>query len=199
MFLNAKRLYLVLCGLVVLALAAIGGSAYMANGVLQGKSKDVSAARLKTLALEEKQTKLTKAKADIEKYRELAQIAKSIVPQDKDQARTVREISNLAATNGIKLGSITFPSSTLGSVTAPKGSIDSQLKAVKNIPGTYVMNISVRSDAKASPKFADFIKFLEALEQNRRTALVAGITLIPDTKNPNVLQFSLTLDEYIKP
>lgn len=199
MGLNAKRLYFVLCGLIILALIALGGSAYVASGVLQKKSKDVRAARLKTLALEQKQTKLTKAKADIERYRELAQIAKSIVPQDKDQARTVREISNLAAANGIKLGSITFPSSTLGSETTVKGSIDSQLKAVKNIPGTYVMNISVRSDTKASPKFTDFIDFLEALEQNRRTALVAGITLTPDSKNPNILQFSLTLDEYIKP
>src|SRR5688572_28207434 len=100
--LNAKRLYLVLCGMVVLALGALGASVYFAGGLLQKQSGQVYDARLKTLALEDRQARLTKAKIDIDKYKELAEVAKSIVPQDKDQARTVREINNLAAANNIK-------------------------------------------------------------------------------------------------
>src|SRR5688572_20726404 len=102
---NAKIVYMVLSGLIVLALLTVGGSVYLAEGFLKKKSQDVHDARLNALALEEKLSKLKKAKADIEKYGELAEISKSIVPQDKDQARTVREISNLAEANGIKLGS----------------------------------------------------------------------------------------------
>lgn len=197
MLITAKRLYLVLCGLVVLSLAALGASAYGAMQVLQKKSTDVHDARLKSLALEERQNRLRKAKADIAKYQELAQIAKGIVPQDKDQARTIRELTNLAEANGIKLGAITFPSSSLGSPAAKKS--DSQLKAVPKIAGTFVMTIEVRSDTQTLIPYKNFTAFLEALEQNRRTALVTGITITPDAINPNNIQFSLTIEEYIKP
>lgn len=197
MFLSAKKLYLVLCGLVVLSLAALGASSYLGLQILRQKSTDVHDARLKNLALEERQNRLRKAKADIAKYGELANIARSIVPQDKDQARTVREITNLAEANGIKLGAITFPSSSLGSVAAKKS--DSQLKAVPKIPGTFVMTIEAASDSQAPTPYKSFTAFLEALEQNRRTALVTGITITPDALNPNNIQFALTIEEYIKP
>lgn len=195
MWLNAKRVYYILCGLIAVSLIALGACGYFANGFLKTQSKDVHDARLKTMVLEQTQSGLTKAKADIEKYKELAEIAKDIVPQDKDQAQTVREISNLAAENGVKLGGITFPTSTLGA----KATTDSQLKAVQSIKGTYSLEITVRSDSKASAPYNNFLGFLQSLESNRRTALVTGITLTPDTKSPGKIQFSLTINEYIKP
>lgn len=192
---SAKRLYLVLCSLVVVALLAVAGGAYAAQSLLKSKSKDVYDARLNSLVLEEKQNRLRKAKADIEKYSELADIAKSIVPRDKDQARTIREISKLAAANGISLGSITFPSSSLGA----KSPTDTQLKAVPTIPGTFALTITVRSDTRQPTTYERFTDFLEDLERNRRTALVTGITLTPDSTNTDNVQFSLTIEEYIKP
>ncbi len=192
---NAKRLYLVLCGLVAIALVAVGGGAYAAQSLLKSKSKDVYDARLNSMVLEEKQNRLRKAKTDIAKYSDLADIAKSIVPRDKDQARTVREISKLAAANNIKIGSITFPGSSLGA----KSPTDTQLKAVPTIPGTYALTITIRSDNKQPTTYERFTDFLEDLERNRRTALVTGITLTPDSTNPNNVQFSLTIEEYIKP
>ena len=195
MKLDAKNLYYLLCGLVVVAILALGACVYLATGFLKEKSKGVHDARLKTAVLEQREAALRKAKADIEKYKGLAEIAKSIVPQDKDQARTVREISNLAAANGIKLGSIAFPSSSLGA----QGGGDAQLLPVESIPGTMSLKINVNSDSKNSAQYTSFLNFLKALEQNRRTALVTGVTLTPDAKSPGKIQFTLTLDEYIKP
>ncbi len=192
---NAKRLYLVLCAMVAVALLAVGGGAYAAQSLLKGKSKDVYDARLNNLVLEEKQNRLRKAKTDIQKYSELADIAKSIVPRDKDQARTVREISKLAGANDIRIGSITFPGSSLGA----KSPTDTQLKAVPTIPGTFSLSITVRSDSKQPTTYERFTDFLEDLERNRRAALVTGITLTPDSTDPNNVQFSLTIEEYIKP
>jgi len=196
MWLNAKHLYFMLSGVIVIAVLALGACVYLATGFLKEKSKDVRDARLLTMVLERRQSGLRKAKNDIEKYKHLAEIAKSIVPQDKDQAQTVREISNLAAANNVKLGSISFPSSSLG---AAKSTSDAQLKSVKSIPGTFVLNITVRSDSKTPAAYTNFLSFLKALEQNRRTALVTGISLTPDQKTPSKIQFSLTIDEYIKP
>ena len=192
--LNAKRLYFMLFGIIAVTILALFGSVYGATIVLKQKSKDISKAQLKSLTLEEEQRLLKKAEADVQKYKELAQIAKSIVPTDKDQARTIREINNLAAEQGVKLGSISFPASSLGQQNVA----DAQLKPVTGIPGVSVLTITVKSDNKNRPLFSNFIKFLDALEHNRRTALVRGIALEPDPNDYRKLNFSLTLDEYIK-
>ena len=205
MWLNAKRLYFALIGLVVIALIAVGICSYLSLGFLKDKSKNVQDARLALAVLEEKQNSLIKAKADVQRYQDLSNIAKSIVPQDKDQVQTVREISNLADANGVILGSITFPSSGLGIKTASpaaKGTTsapDAQLKPVEGLTGIYSLEITVRSDSGVSVYYDSLISFLRSLEQNRRTALVSGVTLTPDAKAPGKVQFSLTIREYIKP
>ena len=194
MKLDARRLYYVLVGAICLAFAALVLCAYAANNLLQSRSHVVLDARTKGLVLEEKERRLAKARADIEKYQGLADIAGDIVPQDKDQAQTVREIVSLAQSKGVKLGSITFPSSSLGD-----NKPNSQLKSVVGIAGVYSLDITVQSDAKTPPTFTSFISFLDALEHNRRTALVDSIVIQPDTVHPERLSFTLTLREYIKP
>lgn len=198
-----KRLNLLLQGTVGLSIVILLGCAYGANLALQSRSKHTLDAQARSQALDEQQRQLTKARADIEKYRSLATIAKHIVPQDKDQAQTIREIVNLAAEHGIKLGMITFPSSSLGGATGSsarggKGTL-SQLKPVAGIPGVYSLDITVQSDSASPAEYARFISFLDALEHNRRTALVSGISLQPDTANPGNLTFTLNLSEHIKP
>src|SRR6266540_2046917 len=114
MKLNPKRFYYLLLVTVGLAIVLLLAGAYVGNSLLKTKSKDVASNRKKSMVLEEKQRQLNKAKADIKKYQDLAAIAKDIVPQDKDQAQTIREVVNIASANGIKLGTITFPVSSLG-------------------------------------------------------------------------------------
>jgi hypothetical protein len=193
---DARRLNFLLLGAVGIAVVALIGGTYVANMVLQGQSKRLTDAKLKSMVLNEKQQQLTKARADIAKYQTLADIAKNIVPQDKDQAQTVREIVRIAETNGIKLGAITFPSSTLGGKT---GTSQSQLKAVKNIPGVYSLDIAIQSDSSSPASYDSFLDFLDDLEHNRRTALVNGITLQPTTNDPGTLTFTLNVSEYVKP
>ena len=202
---NSKRLYLVLCVTVGLMVVAIIGGAYGANMVLQERAKAVTAAKSKMAALDQQQTQLVKAKASIQKYQAVGDIAKSIVPQDKDQAQAVREIVKIAAANNIVLSNVTFPASTLGGTGAAGAasagaSAQSQLKPATGISGVYTLQITVQSaTTNTTTTYNQFIAFLAALEHNRRTALVSGITLKPDTKNPNLVSFSLTIDEYIKP
>ena len=193
--LTAKRLYYLLWGGVALSVVVLFLSVYLASSVLQGKSRDVAKERLKSMVLDEKQQRLTKARADIAKYEDLAAIAKSIVPQDKDQAQTVREIVGIAQANGIKLGTISFPTSSLGD----KKTGLSQLTKVKDIPGVYSLEITIQSDSTAPAPYSKFIAFLDGLEHNRRTALVNGISLVPEPGNPNNVSFTLNVSEFIKP
>lgn len=196
MKLGARRVYFVLMGFIGLGLIALGISVYFASTILTGKSGDVRAARLENLVLEERQRLLSKANQDIQKYRDLAVVARDIVPQDKDQAQTVREIAKLASRSGVILGGITFPSSNLGDSKAPART---QVQPATGIPGVFVLPITVRSDSQISSAFSNFVKFLDGLERNRRTALVTSINLQPDDNNPSNIFFSLTIEEYIKP
>jgi hypothetical protein len=212
---NSKRLYFIMLAVVGLMAVILIGGAYGANSVLQSRSKAVVAARSKATALEQQQTQLSKAKASIAKYKDVAKIAKSIVPQDKDQAQAVRELVKIASDNGIKLGTISFPTSTLGATAtgatsgankatpaAPLAASTtnlSQLKAAPGITGVYTLQITAQSDSASPTPYSNFTNFLSALEHNRRTALVSAITLEPDTKDPTKVTFSLTIDEYIKP
>lgn len=212
---NSKRFYYVLLASVALLTLGLIGGAYGANALLQSGSKSLLEARSRGQALETQQAQLIKAKNDVEKYRELGAIAKSIVPQDKDQAQAVREIVKIADAAGVRLGAINFPSSTLGTrapaassssksdsgstTKAPKQPAISQVKPVTGIAGVYDLPITVQSDAGSPAQYDRFIAFLAGLENNRRTALVTGITLNPDAKDPSRVNFTLNINEYIKP
>lgn len=202
---SSKQTFFALVGLNALLIAGIFGAAYGVDRLLVKQSHKLVSQRLEIQTLDSQTTALGKAKKDVAQYRNLADIAKSIVPQDKDQAQTVREIVNIAAANGIKLGSISFPTSTLGS-KALSGTPSttstlslSQLTPVKGITGVYSLQVIVQSDTSSPVPYSRFLNFLSALEHNRRTALVSDITLTPDAKNSNNVTFNLTLDEYIKP
>jgi hypothetical protein len=199
---GAKRLHTILLACIGLCVLVLLLSVYLVNMLLTGQSKKVANARLAALVQEEKQSNLSKARADIQKYKDLSEIAGAIVPQDKDQAQAVREIVKIAENTGVKLGTVTFPTSSLGGTKPGVGGGNaalSQLKAAKGISGVYALDIAVGSDNSAPSTYDNFIKFLDALEHNRRTALVTSITIQPNTTDPDKLTFTLNLTEFIKP
>src|SRR5690606_4554964 len=123
---------------------------------------------------------LRQAKKDIAEYSDLEEITKSIIPQEKDQANTIAEITTHANRAGISLGVIEFPSSELGQVQK-KGkktvTIDSsmtQLTELEDIKGVYVMPIDVSNHSKSPVAYEQIIEFLRLLESNRRTAQVTN-------------------------
>jgi len=219
---TSKRLYYLLVGLVSLLLLGLVGGAYGTNQLLASRAVKVTGLKAKSLALSQEQLSLANAKKEVQSYSDLLKITQTIVPEDKDQAEAVREIVNIAAANsigGVNLQQITFPASTLGATgastgsgaatTAPASSSPakanssagklSQLVPVKNIPGVYDLLITIQSDPNKPIAYDSFVNFLGGLEHNRRTAQISAITLQPNVNNPNLLSFTLTLNEYIKP
>jgi hypothetical protein len=210
---SSKKLYFLLIGLILLLGAGTVGAVYEADQLLQQRSDVLVARKADSIAAQNQQTQLAKNKKDIAKYKDLNTIAKTIVPQDKDQAQAVLEIVQLAQQSNIpRLSSITFPTSTLGAkplagatgtaTTTPVPSSNSQLTQlipVKGIPGVYDLQITVQQSDNAAIPYSTFITFLQKLEQNRRTAQVSNISVTPNSKNPNLVAFTLIIDEYIKP
>lgn len=217
---TSKRLHTVLlAGLALLFLGLIGGT-YATNKLLTSQADKLTALKAKSMALDQEQLSLSRAKKDIRKYDSLDKIAQAVVPQDKNQAEAVREIVNIAAANDVSLASISFPASTLGNLpggtAAPSASGSatagpapsagsskagslSQLTPLKNIPGVYQLPITIKGDTNNPVQYEKFINFLSDLEHNRRTAQVETITLQPTIGNRDYVTFELTLSEYIKP
>lgn len=209
---TSKKLYFVLIGLIVLLGAGTIGGAYAADQLLQQRSTVLVNQKATSTGLESQQQQLIKNKKDIVTYHDLNTIAKTIVPQDKDQAQAVLEIVQLAQQSNItRLSSITFPTSTLGTKSVTSSTVGSaapapaangnltQLTPVKGIDGVYDLQITVQQADTSAIPYATFISFLQKLEQNRRTAQVSNISVTPNTKNPNLVAFTLIIDEYIKP
>jgi hypothetical protein len=199
---NSKKLYSILVAALVVAGLGLFGSVYYANSILSSKSSELVDLRASKQSKEQQEKQLVKAKDDIKTYSDLNEIAKSVVPQDKDQAKTVGEIVELASQSGIRrLGSITFPPSTLGgttkSVKTSKGL--TQVTPVKGLPGVYELQITVSQPTTDPVSYGSFINFLSKLERNRRTAQVSSINVQPDAARSDLVSFTLVLNEYIKP
>jgi hypothetical protein len=98
------------------------------------------------------------------------------------------------------LSSITFPTSTLGSISAGASNPNlTQLLPVAGISGVYELQITITQDSSSRIPYSQFITFLSKLEQNRRTAQVSSITVQPDAQHPNNVAFTLIINEFIKP
>lgn len=203
---NSKKVYFGMLGLCAVLALGIFGAAYGSKIILKKQSDKLYEAKLTTAVLEKQQLSLAQAKKDIETYSELGREAKIIVPQDKDQAEAVKEIVNLAYTSGISLTGISFPSSNLGvtnKTTTPQAKSNtppvSQVEP-SGIKGVYVMPITVQNtDANNPVPYSSFNRFLSLLEKNRRTSLVSSISIQPSQKNKNLINFTVIVNEYIKP
>ncbi len=198
---NSKRLFFVLTASIVLLCAAILGVVYLGDKLLQERATALYGLKSESVELAEQQRVLVQAKKDIAKYAEIEGIARTVVPQEKDQARTVREIIAIANRTGIKIANISFPSSTLGSTDKKKKAADSsitQLEPVEGITGVYQLEINVQTDGTSYVPFSTMLSFLKELEQNRRTAQVSSLTVAPSSDNRSLVTFNVILGVYIK-
>lgn len=200
---NSKRLFYTLIGVLVAVVILIGGCVYLGWKHLDKQTSRLSDLKVEASALQDIQQSLAKAKKDIVTYADIEQVTKTVIPQEKDQARTVREIIKIADENSIAISSVGFPPSTLGS-KATTGSAatpaagTTQTQKVEGINNVERLEIVVTSDQTKPVLYSDFIAFLSALEKNRRTAQVTNINIQPLSDNRNRLSFSLTLNVYIK-
>lgn len=209
---NSKQAFFGLLGALALLVIASAGLLYFGLGELQKKGDELTQLKLKQAVMDNRKQNLVSAKRDIKEYKPLEQISKSIVPQEKDQARTVREIYAISDEASVSLESIQFPSSALGEAKKkskskktskkPTALVDpntTQLVEVEGAKNLYAMEIKVQSNRSQPVPYSRLVRFLRLLENNRRTAHVTNISIQPSDDNRNFVTFSLTLNLYVKP
>lgn len=203
---NSKRVYFGMLGGIVLLIGLCAAGTYFANKMIVAEGDKLLNLKLEDAVAQKQEQTLEQAKKDIAKYEELEKIAKSVVPQEKDQARTVLELVNLAKEANINITSVQFPDSQLGD-TAQKGGknksqVDkntTQLTPVEGLKGVYTMEITIVTDPEDPVAYNQLISYLEKLENNRRTAQVSNISITPSETNRSEVTFSLSLTSYVKP
>ncbi len=209
-----QKIYYIMTTILIICLFGSVGITYEMSGLLNSQSKQLNVDQVQINNLNSQQLSLINAKSEIKKYSSLYNIAQSVVPQNKDQTQTVRQIVNIAANNNVVIGSITFPSSNLGNTigssitgstttsTSPLYNPNlSQLVQVPNIPGVYSLPITIVSSTQLGQlaTFGQFIGFLQGLENNRQTAQVTSLLITPNPQNTNLVSFTISLNIYIKP
>lgn len=214
--LTPKTTRYILFGLLGLMAVVFIAASFIGLGKLSNKSQQLVDAKLKTKTLDTKLTALQAAKKQIDKYGYFNDVAKTVIPNDKDQAQAVLDLSHQADGAGIAIASITFPTSTLGGKTTStsatgSGSVSnaiSQAIPVEGISGLYSLQLTVvpltgpTVPAAKKVTYPKMLDFLQRIERDRRTAQIAQLTIQPQSDNSGPtgeINFSLTINIFIRP
>lgn len=198
---TAKKVYKYL--LIAFALGLVTSVLLLryANNWLTEISGDLTSLRTDVEQLEQKRLGLEEAKKTLNEKQSDIETLAMVIPTDKDQARIIKEIYQIAAQSGISIDSVGFPASTLGTqtiappaATTPPATDDgttttapaapkavSQATPVKEIPGVQSIELTIGTinsltlPSGAGVRYDEMITFLKLLERNQRTIQIRSI------------------------
>jgi cell division protein FtsL len=209
--LDSRRLRLLLLGGLAASAIAFFVVSFYGLSVLSSKSKAMVDLKVQSQAADNELSNLEVSKKQVDKYSYFKDIAKTVIPNDKDQAQAVLEINQMANASGIAIQSVTFPTSTLGlrtttdatSTSATQSAI-TQAKPVTGIPGLYSLELIITpqsgNDVPADKQitYDKMLDFLSRIENNRHTAQITQVDIKPAAA-VQALSFTLTINIFIKP
>jgi hypothetical protein len=220
MKLDSKKLSLALVGGLILSVIAFFIIALHGLSILNNKSHSLVDLKAQSQSQYNELINLVQAKKEVQKYGYFKNIAKTVIPDEKNQAQAVLEINQMAALSGMSIQSITFPISTLGGSSAAASAVVqkdatststsstssalSQAKAVPGIAGLYSLQLTINfASAKDAPPdqqvtYSKMLDFLKRIENNRHTAQITQVSIQPASAG-QALTFALVINTFIKP
>lgn len=215
--LSSKTSHLLLIGSLGLSVVLFVAILVLGLSLLGKKSNSMVDLKIKTQVADAQLTNLEQAKKQVQKYAYFKDVAKTVIPTDKNQAEDILEINRIADEAGISIRSITFPLSSLGlsTGTTPQDataktsakSVISQAKPVTGISGLYSLELTItpESNNTAPPdkqlSYEKMLDFLNRIENNRHTAQISEVTITPsgNTVFSSGFSFTLKINIFIKP
>lgn len=222
--LDSKKLRLVLIAALALSVVVFIAILVMGLSALGTKSSQMVDLKVQSQTADAQLTNLEQAKKQVAKYSYFKEVAKTVIPSDKDQAAAVVEISRMADASGLGIQSITFPASTLGLTTSTTSTSSttqdatsatsstkaiSQAKPVSGIAGLYSLELTITPLAgnNAPPDkqitYAKMLDFLSRIENNRHTAQISDLLITPSGSGNTVLGagfgFVVSVNIFLKP
>jgi Tfp pilus assembly protein PilO len=181
-----KQFYFTMLGMTVVLALLIGVGYYYASqrlrdrtAVLKSKMVDIDVANDQVDTLQQLQRDYDKLSPSIPKIN-------AALPQTKEQSELLLQLQQLAASNGLKIQTISFSGTTAG---ATPSSVSQTVKS----GDALVMPVSFQ----LSGGFGQLQGFLQGLERFDRYTNVTTITIARD-KAP-ALTYTVGLNAYLKP
>jgi hypothetical protein len=221
---SAQRLRLILLGLLGLGALVFLVTASFGMSKLSAESQDMVDLKKQSQLLDAQLDSLSSAKKDIQQYSYFKDVAKTVIPSDKDQAQAVLDISQFANQSGFLIGTMTFPISTLAksaagstptstgttstnAASATSSQVISQAKPVSGISGLYSIELTVTPQTgcdlppSKAVTYAKMLNFMQKIERNRRTAQISSVTVEPVVNQQCGVQFNfnLAVNIFLKP
>lgn len=210
---SSKAMRWLLVGALALTAAAFIVILLGSFSMLDRESKKLVDLKLQNHTAETQLSLLPDAKKQVDQYGYFNDVAKTVLPSDKDQAQAVSDIYEMASDSGIAIQDLTFPASTLGATststasssaaTTPAKTVISQASPVSGISGLYSIPLTItpqtgaKVPADKKVTYAKFVTFLQHVEKNRRTAQVTKVDVTPADNGD--FNFVITVNLFIKP
>jgi hypothetical protein len=212
---SARQLRFILLGLLGICVVGFIAVSVLGLNALSAKSEDLIELKLKNKTVDAQLSSLGAAKKQVEQYSYFNDVAKTVLPSDKDQAQAVLTIFKLAQESGISIASVTFPTSSLGvgpsgqaSATSSSSTAISQAKPVEGIKGLYSLQLTITPETGQSvpaskvTTYAKFLDFLKRIERDRRTAQITQVIIQPELDNSgptSAINFTLIINIFMRP
>lgn len=217
---DSKNLRYILMAALGLSVVLFGAITLLGLSLLGKESQSLVDLKVQSQTADAQLSNLEQAKKQVEQYSYFKDVAKSVIPNDKDQAASVIEINDMAQESGIVIQSITFPASNLGLTTSTVSSTAqdatkssstakaiSQAAPVVGIPGLYSLALTITPDSTITAPskaitYAKMLDFLSRIENNRHTAQITDVSISPANSTSSTsdnLNFTLTINIFIKP
>lgn len=203
---TAKKAYFIFLALLASILLGIGAIVYFSRAFLTNNANELVAKKLELETVDRTELVYRTNKLLYEKNKDTADLLATIIPAEKDQARAVRDITQIATAYDLSLRSVNFPGSDLNSAkktatneTAAKASV-SQAKPVAGLNGVLGMEVSLELthiNVSNSISTNQVLGFLERIENNRRNIRVTSINFGTAVDEGKTLKVNALL--FIKP
>lgn len=197
---TATNLRLILSGAIFLIAAASIGGFVMLTGSLKDYAAEVSKKNGEAQASDTNIQSLQKTKAELEKYKDTATRAQSIVSESASyqyQDQITRDLNNYAAQAGIAITGFTFDATATTAAPATPGAGATPAPAAAAPAGVNSKTVTIQLESSVSYK--SLLTFMNMIEQNLTKMQIAKVTLAKASDNDeNVAGQTLAIEVYVK-
>ena len=186
MKINARRIFYLLIAINIILVGAIAATFILANNIAGSKSKSIAYTKADIESNEQAISNLQTLERTVSQNKEIEEIAKKVLPQDKEQSAALAELDKFSKTSGVGIKQISFTPGKGGGLVAPT-----------SLKGVSVISVNVHCDAA---RYDQLLSLLKLIENNQRRMQVTSVALTPSEITQGKLdKIDLALEIYLKP
>lgn len=193
----------IILSVAILLIAGISVTGFtLLTGSLKDYANEVSKTNGEAQASETNIQSLQKTQAELEKYKDTAKRAESIVSESASyqyQDQITRDLNSYAAKAGIAITGFTFDNTAAAAAAPAASGAAGAAKPQEAAAPTGVNSKTVTIQLESSVPYKSLLTFMNMIEQNLTKMQIAKVTLAKASDNDeNVAGQTLAIEVYVK-